>query len=108
MSTYEQLDEWRQNVLGEFVDNRIVDAAWLDCWVWFWLHLYADLANYDSVFRGAVFRQDDDYCLLVLKVSAEDIPQVVFVSGSSPTSCVRKLRNKLRDGSIIFSRDKFA
>ena len=108
MSTYEQLDEWRADALSDFRDHRVIDALWVDCWVWFWLHLYADLANYDGVFSGAVFRQQDEYTLLVLKAVVEGIPSVVFVSGSSPTSCVRKLRDKLRDASVSFVIDKYA
>lgn len=108
MGTYEQLDEWRVEALEDFKDHRIVDTDWLDYWMWFWLHLYADLNQFDATFRGVVFRQEDGWTLMVLKVLQEDIPQVVFVSGSSATSCVRKLKKKLRDETIVFTKDKYA
>lgn len=108
MSTYEQLDEWRAGVLSEFVDHRVVDALWVDVHIWFFIHLYADLANYNAVYCGVSVRQKDDYTLMVVKVLLGDTPHVVFISGSTATSCMRKLRDKLRDESVNFVVDKYA
>jgi hypothetical protein len=108
LDTYGQLDEWRQSVLSDFTDHRIVDGLWIDVHIWFWLHLYADLADYDAVFRGVTIRQQEEYVLLVLKVFLAEVPHVVFISGGTPTSCMRKLRDKLRNNEVNFVVDKYA
>jgi hypothetical protein len=108
VSTYEQLDEWRQDVLSGFTDHRIVDTLWMDVHVWFWQHLYGDLSEYDAVFRGVTIRQQEEYVLLVLKVFLAEVPHVVFISGSTTTSCMRKLRDKLRNNEVNFVVDKYA
>mgnify|MGYP000146860954 CR=1 FL=1 len=108
MGTYEQLDEWRAAALADLVDCRLADRDWVDAWLWFWLHLYADLVEYEAEFAGVSFRQDDHSVLMVVKVLQEGVRQVVFVSSDTATHCVQKLRRRLREGSVRFVRDKYA
>lgn len=101
------LDEWRQNVLREFTDHRIVSDLWLDCVIWFHMHLYADLANFELECQGWTVRQRERETLLVLKVTQRGTPYVVFVTSSDPIHCMRRLRAQFRDGGPKLVPDKF-
>lgn len=105
--TIETLDQWRQDVLRDFTDHRIVDALWVDVHLWFFLHLYADLAKSGTRLEGFSLRDKQDMWLLVLKVTQADLPLVGFVSGSTPTSCMRKLRDRLRKEEMVWSADRY-
>lgn len=108
MGTYEQLDQWRQESLEDLVDHRLADPDWIDAWMWFWLHLYADLVEYEAEFKGVTFRQDDHSVLMVLKVERDGIREVVFLTSDTATHCVQRLRKQLRADEIVFKKDKFA
>lgn len=108
MQTYEQLDSWREDALSDLRDHRVIDPVWMDVHVWFFLHLYAEFVNVEWVLRGFSFRERDGVWLLVLKVSFDDIPQVVFVSSDTPTHCMSKLRKLLREDQAQFYPDKYA
>lgn len=105
--TVEQLDEWRQSVLSGWTDHRIVDDLWVDLHIWFFMHLYADLAKAGMVLNGMTFSEKYGSWLLVVKVSQDKVPLVAFVSGKNPTSCMRQCRDLLRNGGVNWTRDKY-
>lgn len=107
MDTRQQLDDWRGAALEGWTDHRIVDDAWVDVQIWFWLHLYADLAQYSLELDGANFSARGDVWLLVLKVHQGDTPLVGFVTSKNPTRCMSKARDLLRNGGLNWSRDKY-
>lgn len=106
--TVEQLNTWRQEVLSAWTDHRIVDDVWVDHQIWFFMHLYADLAKYGAVCTGYSFREKLQGTLMVLKVVKEENPYVVFVNGSTPTGCIRILRRQLREGELRLVPDQYA
>lgn len=108
METVETLNTWRQEALQDFKDTRIVSREWLDTWVWFWCHLYADLGQLDGEFRGVVFRQNEYHVTMVFKALVTGVPSVVFITSDTTTHCVQKLRSKMRDGTCTFYPDKYA
>lgn len=101
------LDDWRQDVLMDFTDHRIVSSLWVDTHIWFYMHLYADLLIHELTLDGWSVRQSERDTLLVLKLTKEDIPYVVFVTSSDPTHCMRKTRDLLRNGGLNLVRDRF-
>lgn len=60
------------------------------------------------VLRGFNFRQDDDETLFIVKVVADDLPSVGFVSGASPRACVCRMLKKLARGQFVLYKDKYA
>ena len=102
------LDEWRETAVGQWQDSRIVDAEWVGVHLWFFQHLYADLAIYERELTGFSFRQKAADWLMVVKVDHLGTQEVVFVSGQNPTRCMRKLRRLLRDGGCSFYPDRYA
>ena len=105
--TAEQLDAWRLEALSQWTDERIVDASWVDVHIWFFLHAYADLAEMSLELYGVTFRENYAGWLMVVKVRQGDVPLVAFLSGKTPTGCMRHLRNQLREGNLNLSRDKY-
>lgn len=101
------LDEYRTNVLESWNDDRIVPKAWVDTHIWFFLHLYADLNQIGATLDGFNFRQSPDDTLLILKLTKEDLPYVVFVGSSDPTHCMSKLKRQLRAGDIRLLVDQY-
>ena len=102
------LDDWRQSVLTDFTDHRIVDTHWVDAHIWFFEHMYADLNEFGLECYGYSFKAKHEEWLLVLKVRTEDTPYVVFVSSQNPTRCMSKLRSLLRNGGPKLYEDRFA
>lgn len=107
MDTREQLDSWRKEALASWKDHRIVDSEWVDAHIWFWLHLYSDLAQISAELRGVVFREKHGDWLMVLKIRQGDTPLVGFVTSKNPTRCMRKARDLLRNGGLAWSTDKW-
>lgn len=107
MDTRQQLDDWRKESLTQWKDSRIVDATWLDAHIWFWQHLYSDLAQISMEFDGVTFRESNGVWLMVLKAHSEGVPLVGFVTSKNPTRCMRKARDLLRNGGLNWSRDKY-
>lgn len=105
--TREDLDTWRAAALEQWTDSRIVDAAWVDTHLWFFQHLYADLAQFSLGLRGYSFREKYGEWLLVLRLLQDSIPQVVFVSSKTPTGCMSKLRRMLRSEGIELREDRY-
>lgn len=103
----EVLDEWRQDVLKDWSDSRLVSSLWLDVHIWWDLHLYADLAEHAIVLDGWTVREEPHGTLLVLKVTREDIPYVVFMSSKDTTGCMRRVREELRNGGLKLFPDKY-
>lgn len=103
----QQLEDWRQSVLKDWTDHRVVSALWVDTHIWFFQHIYADLANYDLTLDGWSVREKDRGTLLVLKVTQDDTPYVVFLSSTDATHCMRKARDDLRDGGLKLIPDRF-
>lgn len=101
------LDKWRQNVLSDWKDHRLVSSLWVDTHIWFHLHIYADLANFDLQLDSWSFASLDRGTRLVLKVTHEDTPYVVFLSSGTPTECMRKARKALRDGGLKLVPDRY-
>ena len=96
------------DALSSWNDHRIVDASWVDIHIWFFLHIYADLAKYGLELRGHTLRENYAGWLLVVKVQEGDIPLVGFLSGDTPTACMKRLRNCLRSDEMKWTRDKYA
>lgn len=105
--TLEQLDTWRQSVLSTWTDHRIADDLWVDVHLWFFLHLYADLVKYGMVVDGYSFREKVRDSLLTLKVHSDEGAYVVFSSSDTTTGCMRRLRERLREGDCKFVVDKY-
>lgn len=108
MGTWEDLDKWRLETLADWTDKRIVDVETMDIWIWFFEHLYADLVNFQWELAKFSFRQKDLDWLLVAGFDTPEGPQVVFLSSSTPTRCMRKLRSQLRSGELKSYPDKYA
>lgn len=102
-----QCDEWRQSVLKDWTDHRIVSDLWLDVHIWFYMHLYGDLAKFDLECQGWSVRQKERESLLVVKLTQGETPYVVFVTSSDPTHCMRKFRDMLRNGGPKLVPDRF-
>lgn len=62
----------------------------------------------DWVLRRQSFTWKEDEVLLVVKVEVDELPYVVFVSRSSPISCMRTLVRKMRAGTLKMYPDKYA
>jgi len=103
-----QLDDWRRDSLPTWADHRVADPEFLDVWVWFCKHLYAEFPDCGFAYRGASFKEEGDGTLLVLKITRNAIQEVVFVTAADTTSCVRKLRRLLRAGEARFYVDRYA
>lgn len=101
------LDEWRQSVLTDWTDHRVVSSLWVDVHIWFYMHLYADLANLGLECQGWSVRQGERESLMVIKLTQDDAPYVVFVTSTDPTHCMRKLRDLLRNGGPKLVPDRF-
>ena len=102
-----QCDDWRQRVLKDWKDHRLVSDLWVDTHIWFYMHLYADLAKHELECQGWSIRQGERDTLLVVKLTQESIPYVVFVTSSDPTHCMRKFRTMLRNGGPELVPDRF-
>lgn len=102
-----ELDDWRQSVVSQWTDHRVVDDLWVDLHIWFWEHLYADLAEYDLYLKGFTLREKADEWLLVLKLWTGETQRVAFCSGDTPTGCIRRLRKRLRGETFETFPDKF-
>ena len=102
------LDEWRKAALEKWTDHRIVDDDWLDTHIWFFMHAYADWNQIGCEFTGFSLRQRYGEWLLVVKLLKDGVPYIVFVSSSTPTRSMRKLKDLLRNGGVKLNPDKFA
>ena len=107
METREQLDSWRQESLTQWKDARIVNAEWVDAWVWLWMHSYADFSQFSVELDGVSFREKHGDWLMVLKAHEGETPLVAFITSKNPTRCVLKARNFLRNGGLNWTRDKY-
>lgn len=101
------LDNWREASLEQWTDTRIVDQAWVDTQLWFFLHSYADFAESGLELVGFSFREKHGDWDLILKLDQGDIPLVAFVTSKNPTRCMSKLRKLLRNGGLALYQDKF-
>jgi len=108
LSVVTRLDEHRQAFLGQIVDKRLIDEETLDALIWFHLHSHGDFAQFGAQATGHTFRQSDFDCVLVVKLLRDGTPQVAFVTSRDTISCMRKLRDLLRKGSLRTYPDKFA
>lgn len=103
----QDLDAWRAEALEQWQDERILSREALEAAVWFFQHSWADFVNLGLTLEGYSFRQDDRGWLMVVKVVGDDIPQVGFVGSKTPTGCMRRLRDAMRNGGLRLSRDKY-
>lgn len=103
----QQLTDWRQSVLKDWTDHRIVSSLWLDLHIWWEMHLYADLANLELELTGWSVRELADGVRMVIKVRKEDIPYVVFFHSKDTTGCIRKARNDMRNGGLKLVPDRY-
>lgn len=106
--TVAELDAWRAETLEHWTDKRIVDGEQIDAWVWFFLHSYAEWHQIKAEFTGFSLRQKQGDWLMVVRVLQDDIPRVGFVTSSTPTRCMLKLRKMLREGALKLTTDRYA
>ena len=104
----QDLDEWRRAALEQWTDARIVSTDWLDAVIWFFEHSYADFSKINAEFTGLSLRWKDDHWLLVIRMQQDGIPSVGFISASTPTRGMWKLRKQLREESWPTYPDRYA
>lgn len=104
----EQLHEMRSKSLEQWTDGRVVERWWIDIHLWFFMHLYADLANLELELRGWSVRESEHDTLMVLRVSQAGTPYVVFITSRDATHCMGKLKKFMRAGELKLVPDRFA
>lgn len=104
----EVLRAWRAEMLEQWKDNRSITSAEVDVLLRFFYHAYADEVKTGATLRGFSFRLKEDDCLLVVKVTRDGVPEVVFVSSSSPMGCMRKWLRMIDSGDIKYLPDRYA
>ena len=60
------------------------------------------------VWRGYTVKGQGQLTLLVMKVAIDDIPQVAFVTGRTPTDCMSIFLAQLEDRRVAWRPDKYA
>lgn len=58
--------------------------------------------------RGFSINLSRDKTLLTVRLVGNDLPQVVFVAGKSPSHCVATLMRQYKAGTLTFHLDKYA
>lgn len=102
-----KLDEYRDSLLEQWVDERVLAKRWLGIHIWFHLHSYADFANCGLTLQGYSVRESEDDVLLILKVREGDTPYVVFLGSSDTTHCMLKLKRQMRNGGLKLVPDRY-
>lgn len=108
MKVLEQLSQHRQFVLSQVTEWQGFDEDEVEAAMWFLFHLEQHLSQLGYVLRGHSFRYSDDEVLLVLKVSKDGTPLVVFRNSLTTTRCVQGLQRGLAAGTLVFYPDKYA
>ncbi len=96
-----------RNITLGMEDTRYCTEQDLRLYVWFHEILYNEILELGGLERGYTFRQRNDMCLLVYKVTFDGIPQVVFLTDHTPVRCIATLFRKLHGGNIKWVKDKF-
>lgn len=76
--------------------------------LWFFVYGQNVLSESGRDWTGAVFRQRETTCLLVVKSRYGETQDVVFVTGRTPTDCVVLFRKKYLEESLQWIPDRYA
>ena len=66
------------------------------------------LSQINRELRGWTLRQKGVTCLLVVKVTFDGVPQVVFTTARNPTDCIRVFIRKLYADTCEWVPDQYA
>lgn len=100
--------EYLQTVETEYRDNRVISELEHRCLVWFFVYGENVLSQIGWRWRGAVFRQRETQCMLVVKSGTDEVPRVAFVTGRTPTDCVRIFCRQWHNDTCAWYDDKYA
>lgn len=107
-----QWDRLKENIdaMTQHYAEAFGATSYAEAWPWLvWEYgLWGYLAKCGAELRGYSIAQKDGEWLLVLKVVKDSLPYVGFMSGSTPTSCVRKVLTRLEADSLSWYPDKYA
>lgn len=95
---FDPSDELHKERLVSYGD----DFAWL-CFEW-----PRRLRQSGGDLRGFSFCAKPNGWLLTVRVTRNDIPEVVFINKTDPTACMATLRRKEREGTLSFFVDNYA
>lgn len=102
-----QLLEHLRTVEAEYKDNRLLDERDHRALVWFFVYVQNAFSQFDREWVGASFRQRGEICNLVVKSRTNGTQQVAFVTGRTPTVCVRIFARKWYEDRVEWHNDKY-
>ena len=106
-STPSPIVEYLRTIDLTYRDQRILSEQELRSLVWFFLYGENVFSQVGRSWAGAVFRQREQGCLLVVKSRLGDVPQVVFLTARTPVDCVRVFCRKWHSDSLQWVEDQY-
>jgi len=96
-----------QASLEQWTDQRVMLADDLEDTLLFIVHLSRILVNIGHRLCGYQFRQKNGQWLMTIKVRSGDLPLVVFVTASTPSSCMSRFIDLYENDRLTWIQDKY-
>jgi hypothetical protein len=106
-STPKKIAEYLRTVDSDYKDNRILTELEHRSLVWFFLYGQNVFSQIGWDWRGAIFRQKGEQCLLVVKAGTQDTPLVGFITDRTPIDCVRVFCRRWHAGTQDWYADNY-
>lgn len=88
--------------------GTVITPTELRALVWFFIYGENVLSQIGGTWRGCSFRQNETTCLLVVKATIDDLPQVAFITARTPTDCVVTFCKQWHADRVKWNNDKYA
>lgn len=107
-STPAKVVEYLRTIETTYTDQRVVSEIELRALVWFLLYGENVFSQVGRSWRGCSFRQSGETCSLVVKSGQGDALDIAYVTGRTPTDCVRIFCRKWHADTVQWYPDRYA
>lgn len=93
--------------MEQWTDKRVIDDDDLEDLLLFVVYGPSVLSQSGYHLGGYTCRQKNDQWLLTVKVTESSIPLVVFITGQTPTACIRQFWRLWENDRLKWSKDRY-
>lgn len=103
----QQLEDVVKETLTGWKDHRLVDLDEMVGMLMFLVYGQNVCSQFGADWTGCSFSQSETSCLLVARRLERGVPQVAFITGRTPTDCMRLYHKRLKADLVEWVRDKY-
>ena len=96
-----------EGTLEGWSDHRLVSHDEMVAMLWFLVYGQNAYSQFGADWTGCSFSQRAEQCLLVARRVEGGVPQVAFVTGRTPTDCMRIFHKLWSVDLVEWTRDKY-